>query len=76
MTEKLDLTKMRSFYEYDAGKSGRELAHGRLDIILKEIGKRLGDDVKKQRILDIGIADGYLIERIRDIGDKFHMVLI
>lgn len=68
MATKFDLNKMKSFYEYDASKPGRELAYGRLDIISKELRRRLGNNIENQRVLDIGVSDGYLIEKIRDVG--------
>lgn len=68
MVGERDLTKMRSFYEYDAHRLGRELAHGRLDIVLKELRKRLGGKINKKRILDIGVSDGYVIRHIMDMG--------
>ncbi len=68
MAEQLDLSKMRSFYEYDAVRPGRELAHGRLDIVLKELRKYSNDKINEKRILDIGISDGYLIQQIKNTG--------
>lgn len=68
MTEQFNLAKMRSFYEHDAYRSGRELAYGRLDIILKELRKRVVHNIKDKKILDIGISDGYLMRRISDMG--------
>lgn len=68
MAGQFNLDKMRTFYEYDACKSGRELAYDRLGMVLKELRKHLGGEIKRQRILDVGVSDGYLIKRIRRMG--------
>ena len=68
MTGQFDPMETKTFYEYDAGKSGRELAYGRLDIVLKELKKRLKNKAGKRRVLDIGVSDGYLIKRISEMG--------
>ena len=67
MTKRFDAVKMKSFYEHDAGRAGRELAYGRLDIVFKELKKRLKGNTKKSRVLEIGVSDGYLVKKMRDI---------